>query len=72
MTDRQKQRNPTSNISDVSSFDSLQAVLNGKVKGSKTDIEKADASKLEILREFRNYVPAIKADKYQPSRSIRP
>lgn len=67
-----KQRKPTSNISDVSSFDSLQTVLNGKGKRSKTDIEKADASKLEILRESRNYIPAIKADKYQLSRSIRP
>ncbi|KAK3169533.1 hypothetical protein OEA41_008917 [Lepraria neglecta] len=44
-----KQRKPTSNISDVSGFDSLQTVLNGKGKRSKTDIEKADASKLEIL-----------------------
>jgi hypothetical protein len=44
----------TTNMSNVSGLDSLQTALKGNRKMSGTDIEKADASKLEILRESRS------------------
>ena len=57
-----KPRRLTGRISDVSSFDSLQTALKGRVKRPNADIEKADATKLEILREFQKYIAAIEAN----------
>ena len=44
----------TTIMSEVFGLDSLRTALKGNRKVSETDIEKADASKLEILRESRS------------------